>query len=108
MTVGLSTLNLRYMRVNEEAKQEISMIKISMTREIIKIDKDQTVEKGDLHIDVEVNMDKIIEEDHNLLIIIEMTLDEMISEKHKTTVNKITEVEILEMDTDQNYRNNNY
>ena len=38
-------------------------------------------------------MDKIIEEDHVMLIITEITLDETILEKHKTTENKIIEVD---------------
>ena len=40
-------------------------------------------------------MDRIIGKDHNMPIIIEMALEETILEKHK-----ITEVKILEVDTE--------
>ena len=88
------------MKVNEEDKQEISMIKIIMMREITKTDVGLMVEMGEHHIEVEATMDKIIEEDHIVLIITEMTLDEIILEKHEITENRILEVDtegIIEM-----------
>ena len=41
------------------------------------------------HTEVKVSMDKIIAEDHIMLIITEMTLDEIILEKCKITENKL-------------------
>ena len=61
---------------NKENKQEISIIEIVMIREIIKIDIGLIVEIGEHHIEVEISMDKIIEEDHITIILAEMTLDE--------------------------------
>ena len=45
------------------------MIKVN-----IKIDTDQTVEIGECHIEVELSMDRIIEEGHNIITIIEVML----------------------------------
>ena len=71
------------------------MIKIIMIRKIIEIDIDQIVKIGQ-HIEIEVSMDKIIEEGHFIMsMIIEMTLEETIFE-----ICKITEVKILEEDTE--------
>ena len=95
MTIQISILNLRYNKVNGENIQEISMIKINMIREIIKIDINQIAGIEEHQTEVEVSMDKIKEEDHVILITIEMTLEEIISEIHK-----ITEVKILEVDTE--------
>ena len=64
-----------------------------MIREIIRIVIDQIVEIGEHHSEVEVSMDRTIEEGCNMLIPIEMTLEENILEKHK-----IIEVKNLEMD----------
>ena len=47
---------------------------------------------GECHLGVEVGMDRIIEEGHNMLIILEMTLGEDILGKHK-----IMEVSIIEI-----------
>ena len=60
MPVRISSPNLRYIKTNREAKQEISMIEIIMIREITKIDIDQIVEIGEHHIEVDASMDKII------------------------------------------------
>ena len=49
------------------------MIKIIMIREIFKIDTGQIIEIEGRHLEVEVNMDKIVGEDHIMSIIIEMT-----------------------------------
>ena len=43
-----------------------------MIRVIIRIDIDQIVVIGDLHSEVEVSIDRNIEEGHNMLIAIEM------------------------------------
>ena len=51
------------------------MIKIIMTRVIIKKDIDQIVEVEGLHSEVEVNIDKVIGEDSDMSIIIEMTIE---------------------------------
>ena len=71
------------------------MIKIIMIREITKIDIDPIAEIEGQHIEEEVSIDKIIEENHVMLIIIEMTLEETILEKCE---NK--EITILEVDTE--------
>ena len=60
---------------------------------IFRIDVEQTVEIGEHHSEVEVSIDRIIEEGHNMLIIIEMTLGEEILGNHK-----IMEVSIIELD----------
>ena len=49
-----------------------------MIRVIIRIDIDQIVEIRKHHLEVEINMDRTIEEGHNMLIPIEMTLGEKI------------------------------
>ena len=59
----------------------------------IKICIDQTDEMGKCHIEVELSMDKTIEEGHSIIKIIEVTLGEVILE-----VCKITEVKMLEVD----------
>ena len=59
----INRLNLRYIKANKEDKQEMSMIKIIMIREIIKIDIGQIVEIGKYHSLVEYNMDRITETD---------------------------------------------
>ena len=59
----------------------------------MKIDIDQTVEIGECHIEVELTMDKTIEEGHIMIKIIEVTLGEGILEGHR-----IIEVRILEVD----------
>ena len=44
-----------------------------MVRVIIRIDKDQIIMIGKYHLEVEICKDKIIEDGHNMLIIIEIT-----------------------------------
>ena len=56
--------------------QEIIMIKIIMIREIIKIDIDQIGEIERHHLEVEVNMDRIIGKDHLMSLITEITLED--------------------------------
>ena len=70
------------------------MIEIIMIMVIIKIGIDQIAEIEGHHSEVEVNVDRIIEEDHIMSIIIEMTLEETILEKCKITDVKIIEVDI--------------
>ena len=41
-----------------------------MIRAIISIDRDQIIEIGECHLGIEPNMDRIIEEGHNMLTII--------------------------------------
>ena len=60
-----------------------------------KIDTDQIVEIGECHLEVELSMDRTIEESRDVLTIIEMTLGEEILEKCK-----IIEVKALEVDTE--------
>ena len=54
------------------------MIKVN-----IKIDTDQTVEIGECHIEVELSMDRIIEEGCNMIKITEVTLGKEILEECK-------------------------
>ena len=72
----------------------MSMIEI-IFREIIKIDIGQIAEVEENHIEVEVNMNKIIEEDHVTLIIIEMTIGQMLLE-----ICIMIEAKMLEVDTE--------
>ena len=67
------------MMVKEGDKLEIIIIKID-----IKVGIDQTVAIGEFHIEVELCMDKITEEGHNMIKIIEMILRKEILEEHKT------------------------
>ena len=89
VTTRINSLNWRYIKANGEDNQEIIMIMA-----IIKIDIDWVVEIEGHHSEVEVSMNRIIREDHNMSILIEMTLEETILEKCK-----IIEVKILEVDT---------
>ena len=66
---------------------------IIMIRVIIKVGIDWIVEIEGHHSEVEISMDRIIEEDHNMSVLLEMTLEQTISEKCK-----ILEVRILEVD----------
>ena len=59
------------------------------------MDIDQIVEIEGHHSEVEVSMDRIIGENHDMSILIEMTLGETISEKCK-----IIEVKCFEVDID--------
>ena len=93
MTIRISSLNLKYIKANGEDNQEISMIKIIMIREVTKIDICQIVQIGEHHIEVEVSMDKIIEEDHVMFIIIEMIIEEITPEMHRITEDQRVEVE---------------
>ena len=79
MTTRISSLNLRYIKANEEDKWEISMIEI-MIREVIKIDIGQIVEIGEYHSVVEYNMDRITETDQGIIRTIEVILEEDILE----------------------------
>ena len=63
-----------------------------MIRVTIRIDTDQIMEIGECHLEVELSMDRIIEEGHNMLIIIEMTLGKKMLEC------KIIDVKIFEVD----------
>ena len=56
-------------KANGEDKQVITTIKAT-----IRIDTGQIVVIGECHLGVELSMDRIIVEGHNMLIIIEMTL----------------------------------
>ena len=64
-----------------------------MIRVIIRIDTDQIAKIGECHLEIELSMDRIIEEGCNMLIIIEVNLGEEIFEECK-----IIEVKILEVD----------
>ena len=77
MTTRINSLNPREIRTTGEDNQEINLIKIIMLREIIKIDIDQIAEIEEHHTEVEVSMDKVLEEDHIMSIIIEMSTEEI-------------------------------
>ena len=87
-TIRINSLNPRYIKAKGEDKQEIIIFRV-----IIRIDIDQIVEIGELHSEVEVSMDRIIEEGHNMLTPIEMILGETDLEECK-----IKEVRTLEME----------
>ena len=65
-----------------------------MIKANIKIDTGQIVEIGECHLEVELSMDRIIEECCNMITIIEVTLGEEILEEHKIIEVKIFEVDI--------------
>ena len=57
------------------------------------------MEIGEYHLQVELMVDRIIEEGHNMLTIIEMTFGEEILEKHKiieVDIEETTEMKTLE------------
>ena len=64
-----------------------------MIRAIIRIGIDQIVEIGELHSVIDFSMDRIMEEDHHMLIPIEMILEETVLEECR-----IIELRILEVD----------
>ena len=90
MTIWISSLNLRYIKANGEDNQEISTIEIIMISKITKMDIGQLAEIEEHQSEVEVSMDKIIEEDCVMLINIETITEEKISD-----ICKITEVKIF-------------
>ena len=90
MVIRISSLSLRYIKGDKEDKQEISVNRITMITEIIRIDISQIVEIEECHTEVEVSMDKTIEEGCvTLITTTEMTLDKAILEKHGITENRI-------------------
>ena len=74
------------------------MIKID-----IKVGLDQTVVIGECHIEVEVSMDKITEEGHNMIKIIEVILGKEILEECKIIEDKKVRVGYR-----GNFKNNNF
>ena len=62
---------------------------------MINIDIHQIAETEEEHTEVEASMDRIIEENHVMSIIIEMTIEETILEIHN-----IKEVKFIEVDTE--------
>ena len=89
MTIKINSLIQKYTKEKREYNQDISMIEIIITREIIRMEIDQRVEIEGHHIDVEVSMNKVIEEDHIMSITTEMIIQETTSE-----IFKIIEVKI--------------
>ena len=73
----IGSLNPKFIEAKGEDKQEIIMIRAN-----IKIDTSKIIEIEECHIEVELSMDKIIEEGSNMIIIIEMTLGEETFEKN--------------------------
>ena len=80
MMVRICSLSLRYNKVREEDRQEISMIEI-IIREVIKIEVHQIVEIGECHSVVEYSMNIIIEIDQGTIRITEVHLEEDILEE---------------------------
>ena len=76
-----------------ERQLRIFLIEIIMIREITKIDKGQIAEIEGHHTEVEVSMDKVIEEDCIMPIAIEITIEKTILK-----ICKIIEVKIFEME----------
>ena len=81
--------NPQYIKGKREDRQRITMIKVST-----RIDTDLTVVIEECHLEVELCMGRIIEGDHNMLIIIEVTLGEEILGKCKIIEVSITEVDV--------------
>ena len=100
MTNRISSLNLRYIKANGEDKQEISMVKIIVIREIIKIDIGQIVEIGGYHSVVEYNMDRITETDQGIIRTIERISEEEILEGICNQI-RIIEVNFKELGTEE-------
>ena len=65
------------------------MIKVN-----IKLGTDQIVDIGECHTEVELSMDRIIEEGHNMITIIKVTLGEEMIKGHKIIEVKLSEVDI--------------
>ena len=59
----INSFNLKYIKASGEDKQEIIIIEIMIIREITKMGIDKQVEIKGHHTEVEVSMDKIIQED---------------------------------------------
>ena len=72
------------------------MIEITMTRETIRIDIGQIAGIVEHHTEVEVSMDKIIEDDCAMSITKEMIIEETTAE-----ICKIIEVRIIEVDAEE-------
>ena len=89
----------KYIKAKEGERQEISMI-AAMVREIIKIDIGQIVETGEYHSVVEYKMDRIIVTDQGIIRTIEVILEEETLDKISFQI-KITEVKIIEADTEE-------
>ena len=68
---------------------------IIMVREIIKVNIGEILEIEEHQVEIEVSLDKILEDDCIMVITIEMIIEEIISE-----ICKIIEVKILEVDTE--------
>ena len=66
-----------------------------MIKIIIRIDTDQIVEIGECHLEVELRMERIIGEGHNIITIKEVNLGEEILEE-----GRIIEVTILEVNVE--------
>ena len=98
MTTQINSLNPQYTKVNGKDSQQIFMIKNYDQRKYQNRNRPNSKDSCKIegqHIEVEVSMDKIIEQDHVMLITIKLTLVETILEKHK-----VIEVNILEVDTE--------
>ena len=65
-----------------------------MTKVTTRPETDLTVVTEECHLEVEVSMDRIIEEYHSILTVIEMTLGEEIIGRHKFIEIRIIEVDV--------------
>ena len=77
MTTRISSLNLRYIKADEEDKEETSTNEIMIT-EIIKTDIGEIVEIGKYCLVVGYSMDRITETDQGIIRTIEVILEEEI------------------------------
>ena len=100
MTTRINSLSLRYIKVNEENKHEIYMIKIILLREMITTDIGQIVGIGEFCLVVEYNMDKIMEIDQGIVRIIEVISEEEILEGICDQIS-IKEVKIIELEIEE-------
>ena len=94
MTIRISSLSLRYIKVNEEDKWECSTIKIIMIGKIIKIDIGKIVEVGEYHSVIGYNMDRITKTGQGIGRIIEVIIEEEILE------GICNQIRIIKMDTE--------
>ena len=99
MTTKINNLNQKYIKAKGEDRQEISML-TAMVRETVRIDIGQIMERGEYHSVVEYNMDRIIGTDQGIIRTIEVILEEKILKEISDQI-RITEVKIIEVDTEE-------
>ena len=97
-------LSLRYTKVREEDRQEISMTDVT---EIIKIDIDQIAEIGEFHLVIEYTVDRITQIGQGMNRTIGMTLKE-VNFRGNLRPNQMYRGQNYRGGYRRNYRNKNY